>query len=108
MCDTSEVFGPTLRSHARMEESTADIDGIADGHSEGHADSDEHSEAADRQPMSRTSRAEPEFRLNKALAPISGNKKSDELFATQQSNQLRHHRQPECTWCEPCTLIGTV
>ena len=59
MCDTSEVFGPTLRSHARMEESTADIDGIADGHSEGHADSDEHSEAADRQPMSRTSRPSP-------------------------------------------------
>ena len=49
MRDTSEAFGPTLRSHARIEEITADIDGIADGHSEGHVctDSDEHSEAAD-------------------------------------------------------------
>ena len=47
MRDTNEAFGPTLRSHARIEEITADIDGIADGHSEGHTDSDEHSEAAD-------------------------------------------------------------
>ena len=47
MRDTNEAFGPTLRSHARIEEITDDIDGIADGHSEGHTDSDEHSEAAD-------------------------------------------------------------
>ena len=47
MRDTSEAFGPTLRSHARIEEITADIDSIADGRSEGHTDSDEHSKAAD-------------------------------------------------------------
>jgi len=47
MRDTNEAFGPTLRSHARIEEITDDIGGMADEHSEGHTDSDEHSEAAD-------------------------------------------------------------
>ena len=46
MRGTSEAFGPTLRSHVQIEEIMADIDGVADGHSEGHMDSDEHSEAA--------------------------------------------------------------
>ena len=46
MCDTSEAFGPMLHSHVWIKEIMADIDSIADGHSEGHTDLDEHSEAA--------------------------------------------------------------
>ena len=40
-------FGPTLHSHARIEEITANISSTADGHSDEHSDSDEHSEVAD-------------------------------------------------------------